>query len=124
MVRPQSSLRDSVSRWCHIPSDKSLGYCRFVPTRLLPHAAASLTAAVWHIRPVQSRGMKLQQIARELNAQGVVTKTSNSARWTHQAVAQAVVAKEFMLRLQALGQAGPITNTSPPAATMCRNSFF
>ncbi len=32
LARPRSSLGDSVSRWCHIPSDKSLGYYR-VPLR-------------------------------------------------------------------------------------------
>ena len=29
--QPQPSLRDSPSCWRHLPSDESLGYCRFVP---------------------------------------------------------------------------------------------
>ncbi len=40
------------------------------------------------IRTMRSRGMKLQEIAADLTARAVPTKTGKSVRWTHQSVAR------------------------------------
>ena len=53
---------------------------------LVPNEAEQ--AVIEEIKAMRSRGMKLKQIASELTARGVPTKTGKSARWTHQAVAR------------------------------------
>ena len=52
MARLQSSLRDSVSRWCHIPSDKSLGYYR-MPLR--GKKAPPLLEMCWAMRSTDAK---------------------------------------------------------------------
>ncbi len=52
MARPQSSLRDSVSYWCHIPSDKSLGYYR------MPLRGMKASLLVEMCRPKRSTDVK------------------------------------------------------------------
>ena len=47
-------------------------------------------AVIGDIKAMRSRGMKLKQIASELTARVVPTKTGKSSRWTHQAVARIV----------------------------------
>ena len=47
-------------------------------------------AVIGDIKAMRSHGMKLKQIASELTARGVPTKTGKSQRWTHQAVARIV----------------------------------
>ena len=53
---------------------------------LVPNEAEQ--AIIAEIKAMRSRGMKLKQIASELTARGVPTKTGKSSRWTHQAVAR------------------------------------
>ena len=45
-------------------------------------------AVIRDIKAMRSRGMKRKQIAGELTARGVPTKTGKSSHWTHQAVAR------------------------------------
>jgi DNA invertase Pin-like site-specific DNA recombinase len=45
-------------------------------------------AVIRDIRAMRAGGMKLKQIAAELTARGVPTKTGKSSQWTHQAVAR------------------------------------
>jgi DNA invertase Pin-like site-specific DNA recombinase len=45
-------------------------------------------AVIADVKAMRARGMKLQQIAADLTAREVPTKTGKSARWTHQAVAR------------------------------------
>jgi len=49
------------------------------------------------IKAMRARGMKLQQIASNLTAHGVPTKTGKSLHWTHQAVVRILGCSELHL---------------------------
>jgi DNA invertase Pin-like site-specific DNA recombinase len=55
-------------------------------TTLVPNESEQ--AVIADVKAMRARGMKLQQIAADLTAREVPTKTGKSARWTHQAVAR------------------------------------
>jgi DNA invertase Pin-like site-specific DNA recombinase len=55
-------------------------------TTLVPNESEQ--AVIADVKAMRARGMKLQQIAADLTAREVPTKTGKSARWTHQSVAR------------------------------------
>ncbi len=53
---------------------------------LVPHESEQVV--IVDVKAMRARGMKLEQIAADLTARAIPTKTGKSARWTHQSVAR------------------------------------